>query len=354
MKIFYIFSNYHLSHITAQPGIAYKLAQKTVNAGHEVYIISNTTGELKSRDKKINLILFKGLGDLKSYVSNLPRLVQSLRTIKPDILHIHGNLLTILIWFINGITRIPFTCYVGETLDILSNFYKNLFIFVLKSAKKIFVSSTYIKQQLIEQGIAKDNIEVIHLGIDDRYYKPMKKIKEEYDVLFFGDSKKERGFDIVANLVEKTPQQKFLILLRWQEDDAQRSLEIVQKLKNATVMTYPYPKPLLDYILSSKTVLLPFRFMGVRPPVSILEAMLLSKPVITSTMKGNEEVIMHNKNGVLDDFSNLDKTQESLTKLLSNQKKREIMGKHARERILSIYTQEQYESVINTLNLIAR
>lgn len=346
MKLLFIFSNYHLSHITAQPGIALKLAHKAVDKGHKVTILANTDKELLTNDGKIKLILFKGLGDLQTYIKNFWIITKTMITEKPDVIHIHGHLLFIMISFLNIFFRISISFFSSETIDILTPWQKKLFIVALNLSRKIFVTSEFIKKEFIHEGIDKNKIVVIHIGIDDRFYKQPLKLTEEIDVLFFGDSFIERGFDRVVELVNALPKIKFQILLRWND---QKQLDKIKNRKNVNVLHYPYKDPLDHFIAKSKIILLPFRFMGVRPPVSILEGMISEKCVVTSTMDGNNEVIKDNEDGILDEFSDITKTAVRINELLINKEKRGKIAENARKTMLKLYSADEYRKIITQL-----
>lgn len=154
MRICYFFSNFYLSHLTAQPGIVSRLAKRAAEREETVFIISNDEKESKEFKKEgINFFLVNGVGDLKTYFLNLPKIINYLRKIKPDIIHAHGGLLIIYIWFINRFLGIPMVCSMCETLEIMSAFYKKLLVFCLARIEKTFVSSKYIKNQLVENGV---------------------------------------------------------------------------------------------------------------------------------------------------------------------------------------------------------
>jgi glycosyltransferase involved in cell wall biosynthesis len=348
MKICFIFSNFHLSHLTGQPGIVFKLAKRAAKKGKKVFIISNDEAENKEFKKEgIYFFLFKGLGDFKAYLLNLPRIIKYLKQIKPDIIHVHGGLLIIYVWFVNRIFRLPMTSSLCETLEAMCPFYRKLFAFCLNQGEKTFVSSEYIKNQLVKNGVSADKILVVRIGVDEKFLAKMENFSPDTDILYFGDSKRNRGFDLILRLAQKLPSLKFKVLLRWQGRDCDRELEKMKKLSNVTIWHYPYLENLEEIILKSKLVALPFRWTAVRPPISLLEPMALGKCVLTSSMEGNEEVIRNGYNGLIVNFNKLEDVVSKISFLIKNDQVREGLGQKAKKTIRQMYSLEEYNKILN-------
>jgi len=347
MKICFIFSNFHLSHLTAQPGIVFKLAKKAAERGEKIYIISNDIKNKNIRKGGIYFFLFKGVGNLRTYFLNLPKIIKYLKDSKPSVIHVHGSLLIIYAWFINRLFGIPMVCYLCETLDIMNTFYRKLLVFCLTRVEKIFLSSEYIKDQLIRNGIPSYKTLVVRIGLNEKFLAEMESLSPDTDILYFGDSSRERGFDIIFQLAQKLPQLKFKILLRWEERNCSNELENMKKMPNVTILYYPYSESLEQIISRSKLVILPYRWMAVRPPLTLVESMALGKCVITSSMEGNEEIIRNEYNGLIVNFNKLEDVVSKITFLIENDQVREDLGQKARETIRQMYSSEEYHKILN-------
>src|SRR3989338_8724830 len=214
MKICFLYSNHHFAHISAQPGIAYKLALSARTFGATVQIISNQAGNVFLQPKYITLVLFFGLGELKTYLFQIPKLLKTLWKFRPDLVHVHGNLLYEFLSVLSPVVRKPLTVYIGETLDIHNVVLRRLFVFFLKRAKLIFVSSEYIKQQLESSTIPAKRISLVRLGLDRRFLNVEQPKRRSIDVLYYGDATRSRGFDIVVDAARKLPRKTFVVLLR--------------------------------------------------------------------------------------------------------------------------------------------
>jgi len=347
MRVCFCFSNFHLAHITGQAGLMMQLIQKTKNHSSHVFVISNDLRSEQFTKDGIDYYLIKGLGDFKTYFSNFLQIVHFIKKIKPDVIHVNGILMTIYIWIITCFLRIPFFSLVSETIDNINPLYQNFYYLASKSCKYIFVTSNFLKKQLLEIGVEKKKIKVVRIGLDEKYQINYRKSTENYDTFYFGDSTRDRGFDYVVGLAQELKNLKFLISIRYQYQDCKSELETAKQLSNVKLMFYPYKESLQSLITQSKLVVLPYRWMLIRPPISLLESMALGKCVITSKMAVNEEVIQNNKNGILSDFTNLDQVASQITYLINNRTVLQRMGERAKKTIKTMYSDDEYNKIID-------
>lgn len=352
MKICFIFSNFHLHHITGQAGLVDKLAKRVKEKSYKVSVISNYSKYTRFTKNGIGYYLIKGLGDFKTYFLNFFRVIGFLKKIQPDVIHVNGVLMTIYVWLISRFLRIPFFSLVTETLDHINSIYKKLYAVSVKNCRHIFVTAEFLKRQLVEIGVEKNKITVVRIGLDENYLRNYSSDKEIADILYFGDSNQDRGFDRVVKLARKMRTLKFLISIRYQYDDCKKELETAKKLPNIRILFYPYKESLSALLARSKLIILPYRWMLIRPPISLLEAMAIGKCVMTTPMPGNEEIIQNNINGIITDFSDIDKTSETIMFLNKNKKERDRIGEAARKTIREKYSLKEYSKIMHYYALI--
>ena len=77
-------------------------------------------------------------------------------------------------------------------------------------------------------------------------------------------------------------------------------------------------------------------------PRVLLEAMLLSKPVVATRVTGCEELVVDGETGLLVPFGDKGKLDDALGRLAADAAERDRMGRKGRERVLSEYTVEKY------------
>ena len=101
-------------------------------------------------------------------------------------------------------------------------------------------------------------------------------------------------------------------------------------------------------IQESRLVLLPFRWMLIRPPISIIEAMSLEKCIITTNMSGNLELITHEHNGIIANFSQIGKVRAILEDLLNDTTHRMRLARQAKKTIINMYCDTEYSEIIES------
>jgi glycosyltransferase involved in cell wall biosynthesis len=109
-----------------------------------------------------------------------------------------------------------------------------------------------------------------------------------------------------------------------------------------------------DYLFLSDVYVHPSYREGV--PRSILEAMALEKIVIATKIRGANEIINNKDEGYLYTKGNVTELAMTLNEVfLLNEDQKQSKGHHARQRILSKYTEEMYlDNQINSLNKILK
>jgi len=167
------------------------------------------------------------------------------------------------------------------------------------------------------------------------------------DILYFGDAKRERGFHHVHLLAKRLPDIKFKILMRYKFPDCEKDLQDMKDMGNINLILFATPRRIKEELKSTKLVLLPYVWMAMRPPLTLVEAMSLGKCVITSQMGGNEELITDGFDGRMVDFYYLESVIQVIRYLLKENSVREEMGRNAKETIAKLYSQDEYRKILN-------
>jgi glycosyltransferase involved in cell wall biosynthesis len=81
-------------------------------------------------------------------------------------------------------------------------------------------------------------------------------------------------------------------------------------------------------------------------PVSVIEAMMLSRPVIATNIRGSRELVKHNENGFLVTKKDEKDAYVSFKKLITNNQMRESYGKKSRDIAVEFF---DIENVTNTI-----
>jgi len=240
------------------------------------------------------------------------------------------------------------------------NPFRNLFIKnYFKYTNKIVTVSYALEELLNANGI--NNTITIHNGINDEYkkfkiseienFKNTFKINKTDKILFFaGRISKEKGFFQVVKLMEKFKRNnknnvKLFV--------AGKKLDIPNNLKENIILSGWLDKKemYLSYKISD-VVLVPSIYPDPFPTV-ILEAMMMSKPVIATCFGGAKEAVINGKTGFIVNPFNIDKFYEKTLEVLTNNDLYNYMAINARRQFLDKFTisrcVNQYIKLINDL-----
>lgn len=351
-KIGFIFSNYDKRDYTGQPVIAIEV-MKRLKKEFDLYLVSNSA-QIKTIKEKKRELLLPGPADLKTYLFNFAKILNFLKKNKIELLYIQGLMIVPFLYFIARLLGIRFLACVCETPERLSWPRKKLVLFSLRRAEKIFVSSSYLVDTFQKLGISQERLIIVRIGLNKKFQNLKdKSSKKKKQILFLGDANKDRGFDRAVRIAEKMSDIDFVFLIRWVNPDCKKIYKKAKKLRNVFIEEYPnYTKSIFEHISKSLLVLLPIRFMLVRPPLSLVETMASGKCVIVSNMPSTKEVIIDDENGLIYDFKNINQIINKINFLFSHVEEIERLGENAAERIKKFYSENEYKKIIFSFRMI--
>lgn len=224
-----------------------------------------------------------------------------------------------------------------------------------KIAKKIICVSEGIKESLVRQGVDASRCTVVYNGIDAGMEPPIPPgniraaLKIADDNILIGTVcslirlkrvddlikamsiiTKKASLPIKCVVVGNGPERKKLEELTKTENLADRI--IFAGFQNDAVS---YTNALDIFVLTSEQEGL---------PRSILEAMLMEKPVVATRVTGSSEVVQDNKTGYLVPVSQPASLAEAILKLAGNSGLRKSMGRKAKQRAIEDFPVEKYIS----------
>jgi len=214
-------------------------------------------------------------------------------------------------------------------------------------------------------GNAEKVILIESSGVNTDYFSPAicekyEKNKEKTVFLFIGRFLKDKG---IIELIEAGK-------LLWQErkdfeiwllggidygnPQSLREEDINNIKKYEFVKVLPFSKDVRPLICQADCVVLPSYREGV--PRSLLEAMSMAKPIITTTSPGCMDVCENGVNGFLVEPRDVDSLKKAMNIFINlRYADREKLGNAGREIVLSRFAEgvviSQYESLIKKLNL---
>jgi glycosyltransferase involved in cell wall biosynthesis len=195
-------------------------------------------------------------------------------------------------------------------------------------------------EHLLQNGGASDGGEVERGHLDD----------EAYTFLFMGAPTELRGARLVvrafAAITETHPKAKLVFLSRPDSPMLRGSLRSVKNLAvrlgceagMSTFERYLASGEVLEHIRRSDVLLLPFRLVPSDLPMSILEAMAIGKPVVSTDVDGIPEFLGDGR-GIVIPPSNLSALTGAMTRLIENPRYGEELGAQARAYVSDRYSE---------------
>jgi glycosyltransferase involved in cell wall biosynthesis len=280
-------------------------------------------------------------GDLKA----LFKLVNLIRTFKPDIVHTHtakAGVLGRIASILSGHKSIRIHTFHGHLLHGYFGKFKTLLVIYLEralalSTTKIFAVGSKVKDDLVNVKIApKDKFIVMPPGLELR---EMPTRQEALKSLGLDPSKIFCSF--IGRITQIKRPDRFLSVV---ENSKKRNLNLHFIVAGAGDL-------LEETIANSKAKDLPITFLGWREdietilsasdiviltsdnegmPLSLIQAGMAGKPVVTTNVGSVEEIVKDGVSGYITDF-NPDQLSNSLEKLSTDPDLRNSMGKAAVE-----------------------
>ncbi len=249
--------------------------------------------------------------------------------------------------------------------DILSSMdfspwvIKSTIFFGKRFPKKILAVSNFTRDSLVKNGLNRDKIEVIFSGIDSELFEIKDIYKDIRNELKLGKGVKlvgcigrilpqkgQRSFLIaIPGVIKKYPETFFLIIgdiFLKEEKYKEELLEVIKKIGIEDNIKFTgFRTDIGDVIRSLDIVVFP----SVAPEsfgLSILEAMVLGKPVIASNIGGVCEIIEDGMTGMLIEPDHPEQITDRIIHLFSNKEIYDKMGQKAKEVANKRFSLQQY------------
>jgi glycosyltransferase involved in cell wall biosynthesis len=217
------------------------------------------------------------------------------------------------------------------------------------------------KDYLVQRGINPSRIKVIYNGINLSRLNPdsaaIQSIKQRLNLppggkvvgilaRLFPNKNHKLFLRAAAFISEKIPSTRFAIVgdgpLRTELEELCMNLGIASK-----VVFFGEQQDVGTYLSAFDIATLTSNTEGCSN--SLLEAMALGRPVVTTDVGGNREVVLHGETGFLLPPGNVEELVKAITTLLENQETADSMGQKAQEFLFHRFSLEnmvsQYEAL---------
>ena len=333
--------------------------------GHQIYAISNMPNRLEKKQLKEMRINHQSLylavnktslvADLNYYLKLRKKIIK----IKPDLI-IAYTMKPIVYTGLNlllsssKIEYFPLITGLGQVFhsirprEVLT---KKILIILLKlsllSASKILFQNrdnlkSFIKHKIIKND--KNNLIIEGSGVDVNKFQKSKRRNKKNDICVFllmARLQIDKGvveYIKAASLVKK----KFLntrFLILGDEDNSNNaiSMKLINEYQNKGIIEYfGFVRDVKKYINTADVYVLPSYHEGL--PRSILEAMAMEKPILTTNVSGCKETVINGKNGFKIPEKDVNSLYKKIVWFLNNKNKISSMGKKSREIVLKRFS----------------
>ncbi len=222
----------------------------------------------------------------------------------------------------------------------------------LRQVNKVIALSEHGRGVLLKLGLESEKITVIPNAIDPDWLEsvePAPKSHDELRILYLGQLKYRKGFDLLAKailpVVQRFPQARFVFATHSpiHRDDL---LEIVDEAGVRGYIQLPEhvsDKEKAALFLGSDLYVLPTRYEGFGIP--LLEAMSAGCAVISSKIPVIDEIIKNGVNGLLFEYDNPQSLAQSIIHALENPLLRHKLAENGRREVEKYYTPKIVEQL---------
>ncbi|MBD3227638.1 MAG: glycosyltransferase [Candidatus Lokiarchaeota archaeon] len=348
------------------------LSKRLVFESHNIYVITrkfrNKIDDGKFNYQVIRLNRHKTLESLDKYIRSIKlSIIYSYIPIKkivlelqPDVLNFHSrrfffhsrlfkrpSVLTIHTTYFWHLKKIPIRKLFLDSFDVILCFTKYL--------KKIIDKISPSKAIFLPYGIDTNKFSP---NINENMIRNKYEIKKnEKLILCVGRLVPYKGFDTVIKamqfILKKNKNFKLMIVGDGPQLFKLKQLSRKYNLKNNVIFTNKVDYSLLQFYYAACDIFIhvPYKFEAFGRV--LIEAMASKKPVISTYCGGPEEIIDHNKNGLLLKSNNPQKISETILNLYHDEAFSKMLSINALKKVKSVYSWEiiikKYLKILNSL-----
>lgn len=202
-----------------------------------------------------------------------------------------------------------------------------------KYSKKVFFQNEDDKNEFIQNGLIKENKTVIinGSGVNLEIFKPTP-LPQEPAFLFIGRLIRDKGIleylEACKNIKTKYPKVRCLLVGPFDTNPSSlRREELNPYIKNGIIEYFGEQTDVRPYISQSSVFVLPSYHEGT--PKTVLEAMAMGRPIITTDAPGCRETVIDGINGYLVKVKDIQSLVDRMDYLISNYDMCKKMGKES-------------------------
>lgn len=311
---------------------------------------------IKWKNQLVDSNKFLELPHRKFRVRDFLSLISFVKRNNIKVVHAHGRgagVYARLLKFFIPQTKILYTLH-GFNIESFSPLKKQVSVYIEKILSlftTIFINiSKNERLSCIKHKIyKKEKSVVVYNGISDTLNKDynIKSLREKLGlpsekfiivcITRFDPVKNVSAFVKIASLLQSDEDIFFVLCGDGEEMEKVKSIINKYNLKNI-LLTGFVNKP-LDYVLASDIYLTTSISEGL--PYSLIEAIMCGKPVVASNVRGNNEVIIDEINGLLFELSDLSDAVNKIKRIKSDKSFYQVLSNNARKRYIEYFIEEK-------------
>lgn len=218
----------------------------------------------------------------------------------------------------------------GSQKSLLRKILKFEYKFVFKLCRKIFCQNPDDCELIVEQKLAKpEQIQIVNgSGVNLNQFR-YNSIQNFPVFLFVGRIIRDKGvmeYVKAAEIVKKKyPCARMQMVGFFDTNPTALQKEDIQDyIDNGVVEYFGYVEDVRPFLINASVFVLPSYHEGT--PKSVLEAMAVGRPIITTNAPGCRETVIEGVNGFLVPVKNVDKLAEKMAWMIENKSEVEKMG----------------------------
>jgi len=362
MNILFVCQGLNRYSIVAQPWKhVFEIAKRARQMGNDCKIVTDQSIQTDSNIEKVPLLTVTKT----AFSFDLEALSKLIKTQNPDIINWHCSDVwsSFNLWRLkNKInSRIVWTLHSGilsfedlsnlEPLDYLQlyKFWNNIFNAVIpkRIIKKwldtgalvhIVTLSNRTAKRLIGFGVTEEMVTSIPSGVDVDVFRSLNNAEDCPRILYFGPLDRLRGTDTLLsafeNVKQEVPSARLTLLARESHHNKVWERKIGRLGSVDLVNGILEQREIVEKLDSASVVVLPFRFWPqVDCPLTVLEAMAMGKPTVSTSIGAIPEIISDRETGFLVPAKDPIKLARSIVELLTSKPLSDRIGRNARTRI---------------------
>lgn len=239
------------------------------------------------------------------------------------------------------------TAHAWVMLGRKGELYRRLDLFLMKRFDHLFAVSKATQEEMMAAGIPQPKITVLYNGIDTETWSRehiQSTVREELGIPqssqvlgYVGRIMPEKDLETwiraAAIVAKRYPQAKYVLVGEGRDGTTLDELKaLAGSLGIADQLIFPGFRRDLPQVYAAFDV---FVMSSLREglPNSILEAMALGVPVVTTDVAGAKELVVNNETGFVVDQKDVQGLASSILKILDHESVRSSMGRAGRERV---------------------